>query len=247
MPATARQNPTLGKDEVLSAITSLRLIFWGGLLCVFEYPPARVDGAVGWRIDLFNDLLGAILIAAGVLRLARLPVHPPWNDHYGATMKFVRSIALLGVPLAAMGQVVFRQPPLLAISLAGFRIVQVGAAVLLCLSMRWLCAAAGLASVRRAWDITTGAFVCLWLVPLGGTFYLDFLSLMANKPPTREFGAFRYALQAILVAPLVVLYVSATLTAKRALEEARDGKSRAGPGDLPPGESSGDRGEAVKR
>ena len=175
-----------------------------------------------------------------MLRLARLPVHPPWNDHYGATMSFVRSIAILGVPLAAIGHVVFRQPPLLAISLAGFRIVQVGVAILLCLSMRWLCAAAGLASVRRAWDITTGAFICLWLVPLGGTFYLDFLSLMASKPPTRQFGAFRYALQAILAVPLVVLYVSATLTAKRALAGDRDEKARAGPG-----ESSG--GEGVER
>ena len=157
-----------------------------------------------------------ILIAVAAFRLARLPVHPPWNDHYGSTMRWVRAVALVGVGEAAMRHVVFTHPTLLDISLAGYRVVQVGTMVLFCLSMRWLCARAGLASLRRSWDITTGMFVCVWLIPLGITFSCDFLSLMAGRAPVRELGAFKYVVQAILAAPFVGLYVSASRMAREA-------------------------------
>lgn len=216
MASGAGENTKLSSDDVLSAVRALRLVFWGGLLCVFDYTPVRVGGALGWRLDVFNDFAGMILIAIAAFRLARLPVHPPWNDHYGSTMRWVRAVALVGVGEAAMRHVVFTHPTLLDISLAGFRIIQVGTMVLFCLSMRWLCAAAGLASLRRSWDITTGMFVCVWLVPLGILFYCDFLSLMAGRAPVRELGAVKYVLEAILAAPFVGLYVSASRMAREA-------------------------------
>ncbi len=219
----------LSKDQVLSAIRPLRLVFWGGLLCVIDAPPLAFGGPVPLRLDVLNDAAGMILVAVGVFRLARIRVHPPWNDHYGATMRWVRAVAMVGVAEAIVAQIVFSRPPLLEICLAGFRIVQVGTMVLLCLSMRWLCAEAGLPSARRSWDFTTGFFVCVWLIPLGLAFYFDFLALMSGKSSARDLGAAAYVIQAILAAPFVSLYVSTSRIAGEVRTRNDRGLSRAGP------------------
>ena len=205
MQTPRASRPVLTQGHVLSAIWPLRLVFLGGLLCTMDYVALR---GRHWQFDLLNDVLGMVLIAVGVSRLARLPVHPPWSDHYGAAMRWARAVALIGVAEASMGHVVFAHPPLLDIALAGFRIVQLGTMLLFCVSMRWLCARAELPAARRQWDIATGFFVVLWLIPLGVMFYTEFLTLMAGRPAVRDLGAARYALQAVLAVPFVSLYLA---------------------------------------
>src|SRR5678816_1930632 len=75
------------------AITPLRLIFWGGLLCIFDVSFTQTSNGQGFKCDVLNDVVGAVLIAAGVVRLSAIPVH----DRYAAVMRVVRIVSFLAV------------------------------------------------------------------------------------------------------------------------------------------------------
>src|SRR5436309_3272362 len=80
----------ISEFDVRSAITPLRLIFWGALLWIIDF---RING-----FDIANDLLGSILVAIGVVRLARINV----SERYNRVMGWVRLLVLISVPVVLM-------------------------------------------------------------------------------------------------------------------------------------------------
>ena len=215
------------EKDALAAIRPLRLIALGGLLCIFEYVPPELSGRF-WRVDLLNDAVGMILIAMGAARLGRIPVHPPWNDHYGSAMKLVKLVAVLGVAVAAMDHFVFRRPPTLSVFLAIFRIVQMAAVVLLCMSMHWLSKEAGLARALRGWHAATWVFGVLLVLPLLAMSYSDFLTLVGGGTPHRELGMAEHILRGVLALPFVSLFLATSLMDREARRAGADAKPEGG-------------------
>ncbi len=77
--------------DIKRAIGPLRLIFWGGIICVLDF---KING-----FDLLNDVAGTIMIAWGVFSLGGMSVH----EHYSRVMLFVKIVAVLYVFQAVMG------------------------------------------------------------------------------------------------------------------------------------------------
>jgi len=95
-------------------ITPLRLIFWGGLLCVLDFSISNshsVNGQLvsGFRIDLLSDFVGMLMITYGVwrLRLHRI------DDSYRSAMWFVQVCAVLLCIEAFMDHFLFQAPMIL--------------------------------------------------------------------------------------------------------------------------------------
>ncbi len=170
------QPPKLSRADVLGTIAPVRLIICGALLGIFDYVPVALDGP-HVRVDVLNDLLGAVLVAVGVFRLARLRVHPAWNDHYGASMKFVRMVAVLAVVDAALGFAAFERSRTWVVWLSALGILKVLAFCLLWICYRWVLLAGPFPASRRLWFIAISAFVVMLMVP--GCYYYGFRMLGA--------------------------------------------------------------------
>ena len=63
---------TLRPWDQAVAIRCLWLVFWGALLCVFDWSYGVPVNGRGWSIDFFSDLVDCLLVGAGVLRLREL-------------------------------------------------------------------------------------------------------------------------------------------------------------------------------
>ena len=207
--------------EAIKAVWPLRLIFFGALLCIFDYLPAGLRGP-RYQVDVLNDALGMFLIAVAAGRLARIPVHPPWNDHHGSAMRFVKYVALIGIAEAVVGHLTFERPPPLVLAVLIYRIALVGASVLLCMAMRWLCSELGLRRALKSWTVTTVAFVAVFASPLAAMYVTDFLTIMAGKKPFRALGPAELLARVILSMGFVLIFVSTSRMEREASGEATD-------------------------
>ena len=140
----AENNPLQRMPAIISA---LHLIFWGGLIVVIDI---RIN-----RFDIVNDVIGAFIIAAGVFRLADLPV----DRTYATQMSYVRVtsvvfvvhcivVDLLGLEATGGLQVI--------LSLAA--LAEFAAIVVFCLAMRRLSNSVDGTGIDKAADTgcTTG-------------------------------------------------------------------------------------------
>ena len=199
------ETPKLNRDDVLGTIGPLRMIVLGALLCVFDYVPAALDGP-RLRVDVVNDAVGALLIAAGVFRLGRLRVHNPWNNHYGQCMRFVKGVAVLTVAECVMGHLVFAHPPVLDIALSILGIVRASSALLLCICFRWALRAAPLPRTTRLWDIVATAVLALLTGPVFCFHFARFWTLMAGVAPARPAPSSATLFGLIVSVPLLMMY-----------------------------------------
>jgi hypothetical protein len=79
-----------------SARRAFQMIIIGALICFIDLTYSHTINGVGYRIDLVNDAVGTLLIAAGIWRLAAVYV----SDRYRRLMAFVRLATAAAVLLA---------------------------------------------------------------------------------------------------------------------------------------------------
>ena len=203
---------TMDRYPVSQAITPLRLIFWGGLLCIFDFHLSSVTSGQGFKIDIVSDTVGAILIAIGVYRLSVLPVH----QRYKSRMKFVFVVSILGILAALQDHFV---PPLFSLDYLAFNlfaVLNLGAIVIFCIAMRWFCENANLNRAAKSWSTTTVLFVTFFLIPLGVFYLMNSLAIATGT--TLDLGPLGLLILPILAIPLVHLFMS-TSRMKRAAEQ----------------------------
>src|SRR2546422_6416638 len=58
------------RRRLIKTVVPLRAIFWGGLLCVFDFNLFIQVGGQRRSFDVLNDGLGMVLVAGGVIVLA---------------------------------------------------------------------------------------------------------------------------------------------------------------------------------
>ncbi len=205
----------MNRHAVKHAITPLRLIFWGALLCIFDFTFTEMRNGQGFRFDILNDTLGSILIAVGVFRLSALSVH----DRYATAMKFVQVVSVLAVLDSIRDHFIMPLDPVVQFALNLLGVASLVAIVVFCVAMRWFCENAGLREASTSWSTTTKLFVFIYLFPMGLFYAISALAIVSNSSFNLNFGAADLLLVPVFLLPLIHLFVSASRM-KRAAETA---------------------------
>jgi hypothetical protein len=195
---------SISNRDTQTTVTPLRLIFWGGLICVFDFTFSQTVNGEGWKFDIINDLVGMLMITWGVYQLGKISLH----DRYRTAMLFVTVIAVLSCLDAFHGHFIYETPPLLSFLLSVLGALAVAATVVFCIAMRWLCSEAGLRRSKRSWRITTLLFVFIYLIPLG-LFYCAAAIAIATKTSFNiNLGPAGLLLMPVFCIPLIHLFIS---------------------------------------
>jgi hypothetical protein len=214
-------------QDIRRAIGPLRLVFWGGLIWLIDI---KING-----FDLLNDLLGAILLAIGVAKLARFQI----SDRYLRIMWGVKLVAVLSIPVVIMKMIGLAAPWLMFL-LSLFGVIQLAAIVAFCVCMRWLCLDAGMMRSAQSWRMT----LILIVVLLAGPFALF---LVVGMIMTLGRGSWHIRLEApmallllaIVIIPIIHLFISTSRMKREAImaqtDEENGGRGFPGtPSDLEP-------------
>jgi hypothetical protein len=194
------------------------MIFWGGLLCVFDITFTTKTNAHGFRFDLLNDALGMILIAIGVCRLAAVRV----SDRYRAAMIFVAVVSFPATVEAFFNHLIFPRPALLSFAASVFAMVCLAAIVVFCVAMRWFCREAGMDAAGDSWKLTTWLFVLIYALPLGLFYAAAGFAVLSGQSFNINLGPAGLLLLPVFAVPLIHLFVS-TSRMRRGAEEWREG------------------------
>lgn len=187
---------SLEPHDIKRAITPLRLVFWGGILCVFDF---RFNG-----FDILNDILGAILIICGVFGLANLSVNGP----YRRAMLFVKIASLLAIAQAIYAHLDVETPRPVVLLLHLYGIVKMLATVVFCMAMRRLCIAAGLTKSEQSWKTTTILFAVIYLVPWSLLHGVWIICLITGATFNFRLGPEVLLILFVFLIPLVHLFIS---------------------------------------
>lgn len=202
-------------QSVQGVIMPLRMIFWGGLLCVLDVTFSQTTNGRGFKCDVLDDTVGGLLIAAGAFRLAAAPVH----GRYARAMRFVKAVAVLYVLDTVQAHYVRPLAPAVRFALQVFGLVTLAAVIAFCVAMRWFCEAASLREASQSWRTTTALFVVIYAVPLGLLYVAGAAAVVTGHPLRINPGPLGLLALPVFAVPLVHLFVS-TSRMKRAAEAA---------------------------
>ncbi|MGB2808901.1 MAG: hypothetical protein WBC22_14250 [Sedimentisphaerales bacterium] len=191
--------------DIKRTVTALRLIFWGGIICVFDF---KFNG-----FDILNDVVGAIMIAWAVSRLSNLRVH----RHYRVAMLFVKIISILSIAEAINAHFYYRVPALMSFVMHLYGIAKMLATVVFCVAMRWLCIAAGLSRSEKSWKITMILFGVIYLIPLGLLHFVWIVCLITGKSFNFNIGPAVLLILFVFFVPLIHLFISTSRMKKEAV------------------------------
>lgn len=183
--------------DIRSAVVPLRLVFWGGLICVFDF---KING-----FDILNDVVGSIMVTIGVFRLGDIEV----NDRYSKAMLYAKIIAILCILRAFHSQFTYPVPMVISFLLLVLGLATMVAIVVFCIAMRWFCEEAALRESVRSWRVTTVLFALVYMIPLG----LLYLASLAANVTGASFhfnlpGPIALVFIAVLFIPLIHLFIS---------------------------------------
>ena len=191
-------------QEIRRIITPLRLIFWGGLICVFDF---KIN-----EFDLLNDFVGMIMITWGVIQVSKVNVH----DRYSMAMLFVKIVAVLTSLEALQEHFAYRIPEFLSIMLYVIGVASMLATVVFCVAMRWLSSEATLERSVRSWKTTTILFSVIYLIPLGIFYCAAAVAIAIGETIDIDLGLAGLLLLPLLLLPLIHFFVSTSRIKKEA-------------------------------
>ncbi|MDA1056038.1 MAG: hypothetical protein O3C40_37125 [Planctomycetota bacterium] len=195
--------------SIRQAVTPLRMIFWGGLLCVFDFSVSSttsINGQVasGYRFDFLNDFVGTLLITLGVSQLSGFAI----DSSFRSSMRFIFICSVLNCIEAFMGHFVFRSPVALDIMSNLLGLATLCATVMFCTSMNKLSSAFSLHQSADSWLTTRLLVIILWVIPLGLLYLLGLGALVTGQSFHWDIGVFIIPAFVVLIIPLVHLFVS---------------------------------------
>ena len=189
---------TLDYGEIQQTISPLRLIFWGGLFCLIDITYASTDNGEGWKLDLFDDAVGMILILYGLARLREVQV----DDRYAGALRFVSVVAFFALLQAIHNHFIYQVPPLLTFLFNVLGVLKLIAIIVFCVAMRRLCESASLVSASRSWYTTINLFILIYLLPLGFFYVLAAFAMLTGN----NFNYHTDSGDAIMVIPVLLIF-----------------------------------------
>jgi hypothetical protein len=163
-----RSSPPIPVPHLRRAVSALRLVFWGALICLIDL---HING-----VDLIHDVAGTVLVALGAWSLSGLRV----DETYRTWMRFAAVVAVLSVAAAALEHVP-RSGPARAF-VEGVGLLEVAALCVGCAMMMRLARAAGLPDVAAHWNVTLRWFLGVYAGLLGLFRGAAALWILAGRP-----------------------------------------------------------------
>ncbi len=195
---------SISNRDIQTTLTPLRLIFWGGLICVFDFTFSQTVNGEGLKFDLINDLVGMLMITWSVYQLGKVDLH----DRYRTAMLFVIIIASFSCLDALHGHFIYSTPPAISFLLSVLGALAMAATVVFCIAMRWLCREAGLQRSEQSWKTTTLLFVIIYLLPLGLFYCAAAIAVATSTSFNINLGPAGLLLMPVFCIPLIHLFVS---------------------------------------
>jgi hypothetical protein len=194
----------LSHEQIHAAIKPLRLIFWGGILWIFDLSFSTTSNGSGYRCDVLDDTVGTILIAIGVFRLSQAPV----RGDYSTLMLIVRLTLLASIIETAMKHFIFVHPAPLDFLLSLLGLCQLTATILFLVAMKQFCTEANLQNVAASWQVTFLLFCFIYALPLGFMYLAALIALLGGTSFNVNLGAAGLLLLPVFAAPLIHFFVS---------------------------------------
>lgn len=192
------------KQDIQATITPLRLIFWGGLVCVFDFTFSQTVNGEGWKFDIINDFVGMLMITWSVFQLGKIEL----NDRYLVAMKFVRVVAALSCLDALQAHFIYDSPVIISLLLLVLGVLAMAATVVFCIAMQWLCREADLQRSERSWRTTALLFIFIYLIPLGLFYGASMIAILTESSFNINLGPAGLLLMPVFCIPLIHLFVS---------------------------------------
>ncbi|MBL0717092.1 MAG: hypothetical protein JJV89_03485 [Desulfosarcina sp.] len=201
---TEAKSMRISPGELQTAILPLRLILWGGLICIVDLEFTHTVNGEGWRFDVINDFLGMLMITWGVFQLSRFTVH----DRYRTAMAFVKVVAVFWCFDAFHHHFIYDVPGPLSFILTMFGVAAMSAIVVFCVAMCWLNNEAGFHDSARSWRTTTLLFVFIYLIPLGLFYCATAIATATETSCNINLSQTGLLLVPVFLVPLVHLFIS---------------------------------------
>ncbi len=196
---------SIADRDIRLTTASLRSVFWGLLIYVLDLSITRTTDGQGWRFDLINDLVGMLMIAQGVWRLAEVNV----SARYRLVMCFVKLMTVLLCLDAYHDHFIFEPPPLISFLMTASDVAALIVPVLFCRAMEWLSDEMGLRKSVASWKTTTHLFLLIYGIPLG-LFYFATAGGTTSISLVSSVGLVAILLIPIFALPLLHLFMSTT-------------------------------------
>jgi hypothetical protein len=204
-------------DEANLAQRGLGKIFWGTLICVFDFHISQTSNGSGFRFDLINDVVGTVLIAWGVGQLQGLVKEP----QYRQIMRFCHVMAILCILDALRDHVIAPWPAPLEMLFIVFGFVCLLAIYQFCTAMRIFCYAGGMPKAERSWSTSQRLFLVLNLIPAA---IMNVLALIVAARGTRiNFNVGPLAIVVVIAAFIPLVHLLWSIWATR---RDLDGRAR---------------------
>jgi len=187
-----------------TAISALRAVFWGGLICVFDFSFGQTTNGNGFKFDIISDAVGCLMIAWGVTQLKPLL---PLERYYNA-MTFVQVVAWMCVVEAVADHWVTKTPIVPGVVRSLFSLASLAAIVSFCVAMRWLCESLALRQATQSWRTTTYLFVFIYLLPLGLFHAAAIIAMITGQKFHFNLGPAGLLFLLVFVVPIIHLFMS---------------------------------------
>ena len=178
--------------RIADAVGPLRMVFWGGIICVFDL---KIN-----NFDLFHDSVGMLLIAIGVFKLSAYSD----EDRFPSYMTFCKIVALC----CCIEALPIQWPSELSFAFMLLGLAAMIATVLFCISMRQLCGEHQLDSAESSWRTTTTLFTVIYLIPLGLFYIAAFFAILTGSSFHINLGPFGLILIPVFFWPFIHLFIS---------------------------------------
>ena len=199
-----RQSTTMFPGDLRRAILPLRLVFWGGLLCLLDFKISEIRNGSGWNFDFLNDLAGMLMITGAVFRLGGFDL----DRRYDRAMRYVKVVSVLATLRALDAHFIYPEGDLLTLVRHLFGIAVILSLVVFVRSMQRLSDAAGLFRAAASWRFTRLLFLCIYVVPLGLLYAAMAVATVTETPFHFNLGPLGLFVLPLFFVPLVHLFMS---------------------------------------
>ncbi|MHB9134293.1 MAG: hypothetical protein ACYDBB_24750 [Armatimonadota bacterium] len=202
--------------DILRIIPALRLIFWGGLLCFFDFKLREINGNTGTSVDLINDTLGLIFILYGLAWLRAITV----NAQYAAALRYCTMVAVLLLVKSIHDIWIYPVPDFLNFLFSVLGVAKVVALVVFSLAMCRLCVHKRLVESARSWITTRTLFIVIYLIPLGLLYTAGAFAALTGG--TFDFHTDNPGLTYLFLAIFFIPFIHLFLSTSRMIREAEE-------------------------
>lgn len=141
---------------------NLNLIFWGVLIIIIDLSYWKTTNDSGFKIDLVNDLIGAIMIYNGVSQIGKLKISRP---SYVGQMLVATVAAGIQFFFALADFVIFKSSYAFDLIMSLLSLVVILGGLRFCKAMTTLCEEKSLPKSKERWELSRKLLFWIYWIP----------------------------------------------------------------------------------